>query len=50
MVVSVIADRKANPGEYRDTLNTMLNGKDPKTGEGLSDESIRFNASPQTLM
>ncbi|EIN12923.1 fatty acid hydroxylase [Punctularia strigosozonata HHB-11173 SS5] len=39
----IIADRKANPVDSKDVLNTMLNGRDPKTGEGLSDENIRYN-------
>ncbi|EIN10223.1 cytochrome P450 oxidoreductase OrdA-like protein [Punctularia strigosozonata HHB-11173 SS5] len=39
----IIADRKANPFDSKDVLNTMLNGRDPKTGEGLSDENIRYN-------
>ncbi|CCM04888.1 uncharacterized protein FIBRA_07084 [Fibroporia radiculosa] len=39
----IIADRKKNPTEKNDLLNRMLNGKDPKTGKGLSDENIRYN-------
>lgn len=39
----VIADRKQNPIEKKDLLNTMLYSKDPKTGESLSDENIRNN-------
>lgn len=39
----VIAERKANPHANRkkDLLSLMLAGKDPVTGEGLSDENIR---------
>ena len=40
----VIAQRKAvgyNP-EGKDLLDLMLSGKDPETGEGLSDENIGF--------
>ena len=39
----VIADRKANPTDSKDSLNVMLIGKDSKTGQGLSDDSIRYN-------
>ncbi|OCH86500.1 cytochrome P450 [Obba rivulosa] len=39
----IIAERKANPTDKNDLLNTMLNGKDPKTGKGLSDECIKNN-------
>jgi len=39
----IIADRKKNPQpENKDLLNTMLNTVDKETGEGLSDENIRF--------
>jgi cytochrome P450/NADPH-cytochrome P450 reductase len=39
----IVAERKAHPKpEVDDLLNTMLYHKDPKTGEGLSDELIRF--------
>lgn len=39
----LVADRKANPKpEVNDLLNIMLTAKDPVTGEGLSDENIRF--------
>lgn len=38
----LIAERRADPGAAQkdDLLNRMLNGRDPKTGEGLSDENI----------
>jgi cytochrome P450/NADPH-cytochrome P450 reductase len=40
----LVAERKAHPQpESKDLLNTMLNTKDPVTGEKLSDENIRFN-------
>ena len=39
----VIADRKQNPIEKKDFLNTMLYSKDRKTGELRSDETIRNN-------
>ena len=40
----VIAERKRNPtaAANTDLLGIMLNGRDPVTGEGLSDENIRF--------
>jgi cytochrome P450 / NADPH-cytochrome P450 reductase len=39
----VIDRRRANPSEKKDLLNAMLFGKDPKTGERLSDENIMNN-------
>lgn len=36
--------RRANPTDKKDLLNAMLFGKDPKTGEKMSDESIINNA------
>ncbi|KAH8103110.1 fatty acid hydroxylase [Cristinia sonorae] len=39
----IIAERKTNPIDKPDLLNAMLYGKDPKTGQRLSDESIRYN-------
>ena len=39
----LVAERKRNPKpEVNDLLNVMLNAKDPQTGEGLSDENIRY--------
>jgi cytochrome P450/NADPH-cytochrome P450 reductase len=38
----VVAERKKNPKEVNDLLNRMLNGRDPVSGEGLSDENIRY--------
>ena len=32
-----------NPTDKKDLLNSMLFGKDPVTGEGLSDDNIRNN-------
>ncbi|CEL60421.1 NADPH-ferrihemoprotein reductase [Rhizoctonia solani AG-1 IB] len=37
----IIEDRKRNPIEKKDLLNAMLLGRDPQTGQGLSDENIR---------
>jgi cytochrome P450 / NADPH-cytochrome P450 reductase len=39
----VLAERRADPTEKKDLLNAMIHGRDPKTGEGLSDESILNN-------
>ncbi|KAF2667506.1 cytochrome P450 [Microthyrium microscopicum] len=39
----VLKERKANPSDRKDLLGAMLKGKDPKTGEGLSDSSITDN-------
>jgi cytochrome P450 / NADPH-cytochrome P450 reductase len=39
----VIAHRRANPVDKKDLLNAMLFGKDPKTGERLSDDSVMNN-------
>src|SRR5262249_7590604 len=40
----LIAERKRqpNPEAFKDLLGLMLSGKDPKTGQGLSDENIRY--------
>lgn len=40
---NVIAERRNNPTAKKDLLNALINGRDPKTGEGLSDESVRNN-------
>ncbi|KZO97728.1 fatty acid hydroxylase [Calocera viscosa TUFC12733] len=38
----IVAHRKSHPEEAKnDLLNRMLEGKDPKTGRGLSDANIR---------
>lgn len=39
----VIDRRRKEPSDKRDLLNAMLLGKDPKTGERLTDESIMNN-------
>lgn len=41
--VTVVAKRRAEPTDKKDLLNLMLNGRDPKTGEGMSDENIIHN-------
>src|SRR5262249_56828450 len=41
---TLIAERKSDPdgASRQDLLSLMLNGRDPETGEGLSDENIRY--------
>lgn len=39
----VLDRRRRNPSDKKDLLNAMLLGKDPKTGERLTDESIMDN-------
>ncbi|KAH7002557.1 cytochrome P450 [Ilyonectria destructans] len=39
----IIDQRRENPVESRDLLNAMLNGRDPKTGKGLTEESVIQN-------
>lgn len=43
VALEVIAHRRKNPSEKKDLLNAMLFGKDPQTGERLTDESIMNN-------
>lgn len=40
---AVLRERRAKPNDKKDLLNAMINGRDPKTGEGLTDESILNN-------
>ncbi|KAI9815970.1 MAG: hypothetical protein M1827_001962 [Pycnora praestabilis] len=39
----VVARRRQHPSDKKDLLNAMLKGRDPKTGEGLTDDSIMNN-------
>ena len=39
----IVADKRANPTDKKSLVNTMLNGKDPKTGEKMTNESIANN-------
>jgi cytochrome P450/NADPH-cytochrome P450 reductase len=39
---AVVAARKAAGSDRNDLLDRMLHGRDPKTGEGLSDENIMY--------
>ncbi|KLO19588.1 cytochrome P450 oxidoreductase OrdA-like protein [Schizopora paradoxa] len=43
IAAEIIRKRKEHPVEKNDLLNLMLSGKDPKTGQGLSDENIMNN-------
>lgn len=38
----LISERKKHPNDTNDLLNRMLNGRDPVTNQGLSDENIRY--------
>lgn len=39
----IVADRRAHPTDKNDLLTKMLSGRDPKTGEGMSDDNITNN-------
>jgi cytochrome P450/NADPH-cytochrome P450 reductase len=43
VAAEVVAYRRANPVDKKDLLNAILFGKDPQTGERLTDESIMNN-------
>lgn len=43
VATEVVAERRANPSDKKDLLNAMIKGRDAKTGEGLTDESILNN-------
>lgn len=36
----IVTNRRANPSDKPDVLNTMIHGKDPKTGQVMRDELI----------
>ncbi|CAE6462785.1 unnamed protein product [Rhizoctonia solani] len=42
LVDEILEDRKKHPIEKKDSLNAMLLGKDPQTGQGLSEENIKY--------
>lgn len=44
----LIDQRKAHPTDKKDLLNAMIKGRDPKTGEAMSDDLIMNNMA--TLM
>ncbi|KAL1306999.1 hypothetical protein AAFC00_005629 [Neodothiora populina] len=39
----IVQTRRDNPEDKKDLLNAMINGKDPKTGESLTSDSIVDN-------
>jgi len=39
----LLMERRTHPNDKKDLLNTMINGRDPETGEGLTDASIINN-------
>jgi len=39
----LVENRKKHPEDKKDLMNAMINGKDPRTGEKLDDESIIDN-------
>lgn len=39
----IIQHRRQNPTDKKDLLNAMIDGKDPKTGQGMRDELIAAN-------
>ena len=41
--LKIVADKRANPSDKKSLVNAMLNGKDPKTGEKMTNESIANN-------
>lgn len=43
VAAEVVAERRTDPNDKKDLLNAMINGRDPKTGEGLTEESILNN-------
>lgn len=43
VAAEVIARRRANPSDKKDLVNAMLKGRDPATGELLSDDIIMDN-------
>ncbi|KAF7294065.1 Fatty acid hydroxylase [Mycena kentingensis (nom. inval.)] len=40
---NIVSTRRANPIPKHDLLDTMLNSRDPKTGEAMTEESIAQN-------
>ena len=44
IALQAIKERSDNPSDKNDLLNAMMKGKDPKTGKGMTEESIVNNA------
>jgi len=38
----IVKERREHPNDVNDLLNRMINGKDPETGDQLSNENIRY--------
>ncbi|CAF4291193.1 unnamed protein product [Rotaria sordida] len=38
----IVQERRKYPNDVNDLLNQMINGKEPGTGQQLSDENIRY--------
>lgn len=43
IATEVVAERRKFPNDKKDLLNAMLKGKDPKTGQALTDDMINNN-------
>lgn len=43
VAAEVVAERKQHPSDKKDLLNAMMLGRDPKTGEGLTEASVLNN-------
>ena len=41
--MEIVADKRAHPTDKKSLVDAMLNGKDPKTGEKMTNESIADN-------
>ena len=41
--LKIVADKRANPTDKKSLVNAMLNGRDPKTGERMTNQSIADN-------
>ena len=41
--LDVVQNRKDHPEDKKDLLNAMLNGKDPRTGQNLTESSVVDN-------
>lgn len=44
-VIPDVKKRGANPQASKSVLTMTLEGRDPQTGEGLSDDTIMYNVS-----
>ena len=41
----LVNQRRENPTDVKDLLNAMIKGKDPRTGQGLTEQSIIGNCT-----